>query len=263
MSNSLLPLRPSIHKTHGFSLPKDLSFTKNSPFSLVQINEISSLLPLYPLAFAKVKEKTFVLVSLQGLYNDENLFLNEEFKWIVNYIPNAYRSYPFVLADNILCFNMQSGLYRETPDEAAGDVRFFDDEGKIQDSVQKILSFLSERNKYREITLTAVAAIAKTDILEPWNVSGQDTSKDKKPLKGLYHINEKKLAQLTAEQLKELQEANALPIIYAQLLSMSRVELLQQLQNAKDKREEKAKLEDIDLDAIFGEGSSDSLSFGF
>lgn len=267
MSVKLQPLSPTKQATHGYALLKDFSFAKTNPFSAIFMDEMSALITTYALAFVKYQDK-FILVCLQGLYSDENLFLDENGRWITNIIPNIYKTYPFVLADspekkNLLCFNMQSGLYRETPSLENSEERFFDDDGKLTPKMEKILALLTNVTKYKELTLNAVEAIAKADILEAWNFKVEDDNREKPCIQGLYRIDEKKLSALSAEELKELQKVHALPIIYAQLLSMSRVALLQQLQNAKNKKQEKKKIEDIDLDAIFGEGSSDTLNFGF
>ncbi|MFT5660604.1 MAG: hypothetical protein ACI9TV_001246 [Sulfurimonas sp.] len=269
MSNSLLALRPSIHKTHGFSLPKDLSFTKGNPLSVVLIDELTSLLPTYALGFAKANKDTFVLVSLQSIYKDENVFLNEDSHWIGNYMPNVYKGYPFVLAENMkdekrvntLCFNMQSDLYKEVPNEEAGDLRFFDDEGNPQEIVQKVLTSLLEHNKYRQVTIKAVEAIVKADILDPWILSSEDS--DKELVQGLYRINEQKLKALSGEVLETLNKVNALSIVYAQMLSIPRIEVLKKLHELKKNKQQEQEEKELNLDEFFGEGGNDTISFDF
>lgn len=259
MSSSILPLRPSLHKTHAFSKIKDLSFTKNYSFSPVLIDEMTSLLPSYPLAFARVKEGLFTLVALHGIYNEENLFLNEENRWISNYIPNVYKAYPFVLVDNTLCFNMESGLYKEVPNEDEGDLRFFDDEGNTQEIIQKVLASLAKHNKYRQLTFDAVKSIVDADILTPWILSAENTNPEKQFIQGLYRIDEQKLKALSGEKLEKLNKAHALSIAYAQLLSIPRVEVLKQLHKMKESKQQA----EIDINEFFGEGSNDTISFDF
>lgn len=268
MSNQLLPLNSQTHATHGYALAKDYLFAKSDTVMPIMINEISSLLPIFVLAFVKDKNDNFTLVTLQGMYYNDNIFIDENGKWKIKIMPSTYKAHPFVLADspdkeNILCFKKDSGLYRETPNTDNGELRFFDDEGKLNNEVKNVLSFLSETTKYKKMTINAIQTIKNADILEQWDIELEKSNPNKTPLRGLYKINQQKLNNLNAEELEKLNKSNALSIAYAQILSIPRLEILSALYNVKNQKEEKAKEEEFNLDAFFGEANNDSLNFDF
>lgn len=266
---TIKPITKSKDLKAGWKKFDNYNHTAQLPVVMITLQELSHINGNYPIAFAKINEKEYRLVAMLGLFENENLFINEEGKWLSSYTPAHFRSYPFMLSrvkseeenKQIFCIDMQSGLYRENPIPEQGEERFFNDDGTLADKTQKTLNFLEALMKNTRLTQKAVDELVSHELLLPLQWTSEAKNEQQKPIKGLYIIDEKKLNSLEPKALKELRDTNALAVAYTQLLSMSNIELLQQLQDAKNKRKEETKFEDFDLDAIFGESSSNKLNF--
>jgi hypothetical protein len=232
--------------------------------------ELSELLPRYALAFIKNSSGGFSLVAVLSVYTQDNLYIDAQGRWMTGYVPRTYRTYPLLLREvslekktqRFLCFNKGSGLYRETPDAQSGEGRFFDDEGKVEPFIEELLGFLSVTENSKVLTDGAVTALVDANLLEPWVLDVKSDDETKQVVKGLYCVNQKALAALEAEQLKVLQDAHALVVAYAQLLSMPRLGVLKELDARRRAAQEQQRTKELDLDAFFAEGS-ESVKFNF
>lgn len=239
---------------------------------MLSISELPSASESYPFAFAKINEKEYILVALLGLFENENLFVNKEGKWLSLYTPAHFRSYPFSLAkthsDNnkqVLCFDMDSMLYKENPDTKKGEERFFSNDGKLVDKVENTVKFLQKLTKDTLITQKAVDKLASYNLFSPFTFK-LDFIEEQKPLKGLYRIDEEKLNSLKSEDLKDLQESNALLIAYSQLFSQSRSNTLKKLYDIKyanRQNKKNKKTVEENLDSFFGNKVEEELKFNF
>ncbi len=241
MNTGILPIRPLQHRTQGWKRPVDYHFAAADAVVAVCLQELPALLPYYPLAIVRSPDGKPHLVALLSPLPHANLFVDAAGRWLAPYIPSHYRAYPFAVvkakdapqADQqplVLCFNHDSGLFRERPELDAGERRFFDDQGEPQPLTQNLVEFLKATYIARHQTDQAVAALDRAGLLTPW-VLPLDEPVDAKPtgLRGLLRINEPALNALDAGALKTLQQHNGLAIAYAQLFSMPRIAALQAL----------------------------------
>ncbi|RTL26673.1 MAG: hypothetical protein EKK49_17995 [Rhodocyclaceae bacterium] len=275
MNTTLVALRSDEHRMHGFRRVENYRFALNQPVVAVQLAELSALVPTLPLAFAKLPGGRFMLVAVTGFADGRNLMINEAGRWGGLYLPNQFRAYPFSLQVSlsgtegqsdperrfVLCFDHASGLYRETPSLAAGEVRFFDDEGQPQPMIQEISNFLTQTAVAQEVTQQAVAALEKAELLTPWQLPAE--SEQQLP-KGLYRVDEARLQELDGAQLDSLHRLHALSLAYGHLFSMSRVVVLQRLQQEHRKHVKVPPAVDLDLpQKLFDLTQSDTLKFNW
>jgi hypothetical protein len=187
-----------------------------------------------PMAFARHQDR-FLLVAVLSLIQGTNLFVSPTGQWLGRYVPSAFRGYPFRLAkaegqdDLILCVDEDSGLVSENND--AGEP-FFDGDGEIAQSVKGVLDFLNQVERNRMVTETAVTSLAEAGLITEWPLKIKDQEQEK-PVTGLYRIDETKLNALGDDQFLKLRKAQALPIAYAQLLSMGNIQVFAQLAKAR------------------------------
>jgi len=235
-------------KSNGWSKFQNIEFA--SKFGFVQINfaEISSVMQEYPIVFAKVNETSYKLAVLLGTAKDENLFVNENFKWNGGYVPNYLKQYPFAIIEQdgkvIVCFDMESGLYQE--DGVYQSFQFFDEEGNPSEVFGKKINFLQKYYENQKLTQKMVDILAKYELFTPMKLE----------FDGIYRIDEAKLNALEGEALKELQNSNALSVVYGHLFSLQKVKKLKKL--AAKKQEASQLVEDMDLDALF---KNDMINF--
>lgn len=156
-----------------------------------------------------------------------NLFVGPSGEWLGTYIPASLRTYPFILAlapnasEWVLCIDEDAQV--ETPSDRPGE-DFYDDSGELTPRIRALLEFLFKLEKSKEAAATIAKAIASAGILCPWelklSVEGREVG-----VTGLYRVDETILEKIPESRFLELRKAFALPLIYAQLLSMGNIRL--------------------------------------
>ncbi|MCG7600458.1 SapC family protein [Halomonas sp. McH1-25] len=226
----------------------------------VLIAELTKLLPHYALAFIQQGEG-YQPVALTGLAGERNLYVHSDGRWLASYVPSVLRGYPFRMANTD---NGQQVLAIEQDsltDEPSAQP-LFDEQGKLAEKVQQTLNFLTQCDQNRQVTAAACQALSQAGVIEAWPLT-LERGEGQEPVKvqGLYRISEKALNELDAEPFANLRSHGALPLAYAQLLSMS--QLSQLSERVKFHAQHHASQPATDsLDELFGEGDGD-LTFDF
>lgn len=240
MPPSFIALDSQAHRQHGWKRPADFSFAADS-WAPVLHSEIPSLLDGYPLAFIARPAGGYQLGVMLGISAGENLFLDAQGRWRVNYVPSYFRAYPFALGTatvdgqnrTLLCCNQRSGLYREAPDESRGELRFFDDAGQLQPLMRKLLAFLQSTQAEMRKTQQAVDALQAAGLIVPWTENAEQAAAALNKPWPLCRVDAAALAALDQQALVSLRDVGALPIAYAQLFSVPRLRLLSHFQALK------------------------------
>ena len=173
----------------------------------------------------------FTLVAILSLTPGQNMLVGPDGRWLANYIPAYFRAYPFSLLPQqgtdqlVLCIDANSGLVGD-PGSAGED--FFDQDGKLSLALQKVLDFLGGLERSRKDTDVALSALDEASVIRPWPITVR-TGQDERPLAGLHRIDEAALNALTDDAFLKLRKASALPIAYAQLMSMGRLAMFEEL----------------------------------
>ncbi len=144
-------------------------FAANDALSYLAGAELPSALLHLPIAFVANGE-TFLPMAVLGLHPGKNLFIAQDGRWIGGYIPAAYRSYPFVMANTpenkpVLCIDEDSGLLSALPGEA-----FFADDGQPSPVIGTVLNFLNQISANRQTTERICALLQKHALIQPWPI---------------------------------------------------------------------------------------------
>lgn len=183
----------------------------------------------------------FMPVAVQGFLPGKNLLVAPDGRWLGQYIPAAYRGYPFALLPNeagqlVLCIDTDSGLLADADAEGQGEA-LFDAQGEPTQAIQQVMHFLEQTARNRQATLDICKALAQQQLLQPWPMEVQ-TAQGKKEITGLFRIDEAALNQLDAQALKALQQGGGLQMAYMQLLSMQHLDKLAELAKAHEQHEQ-------------------------
>lgn len=251
MTTAITVLNSDEHRRHGFRRPDNFRHALSQPAVAIHIGELLALMSTLPLAFAKLPSGKYLLVVVTGFADGRNLMIDDQGRWCGSYMPSQYRAYPFSLREYripggsgqeageetrfALCFDRSSELYRETPEQAAGEERFFNDEGQPQKMIDEVTNFLADAAAKQQLTQQAVNALADAEVLVRWQLSPGAQHPEYQLPPGLYRIDEAKLNQVDGDALTKLHKAQALAVAYAQLFSMTRVAVLQRLYEAHRK----------------------------
>jgi hypothetical protein len=188
--------------------------------------EFSQAAQCFPIVFVE-KEEEVSSFALLGLQPDKNLLLDVKNQWLVNYIPAVLRRYPFILArkdeaseEYVLCIDEASGLLAD-----AGGAALFDDEGNRTEALEKAFNFVGEYQKQIPGGRLFCALLQELDLLVPYNINLQKEEQTVK-LEGLLQIDEKKMGELSDDDFLKLRSKGVLPLIYAHLFSLAKINLL-------------------------------------
>jgi hypothetical protein len=196
--------------------------------------ELFQAVSTMPVAFTQINGQ-FFLIGLQSLVPGLNLFVTPKGQWIGNYIPAAYRSYPFMLArvegksQKVLCVDESSGLVSETTGEP-----FFDESGQLAKPVAEVLNFLRQTEDNRRLTNRAVSILADAGLITEWDLTVKTAGQTHK-ITGLFRIDEGRLRELDGPAFLELRAVQGLDIAFAQLFSMACIPVFNKLARARDR----------------------------
>ncbi len=209
------------------------TFAAQASILPIAMTELAKLVPVLPLILVKT-ESGFQLVAITALQPGMNLFVAPDGRWLGDYVPATLRDYPFRLVkpkdrkDSILCFDEDSGLLVEAGQGEA----FFDEAGTPSQAVKDTLDSLSQMERNRLVTQTAVDALQAAGLIQLWPLKVQQGD-EVVAREGLYRINETALNALDAATLHGLRNKGALALAYAQLLSMNQLSVLKKLSLAQ------------------------------
>lgn len=250
--STVFPLSEELYAKKLWQRTEDWSFLSHRPLLPIVILELPSASAAMPLAFVKQDPDRFHLVAVLGTALDQSLAVGPMGQWRPNHYPMMFSTYPFVLVDGkeesqMVAIDESTGLVGN--DTGAP---FFDESGKPTLEVKQIVAQLKQVAVSRLATKKAVDALAAADLFEPLEMTVNNTR-----LQGLYCLNEKKLRDLPADQLKPLLDCGALSLFFAHLFSLSRFSLLEKW--AQD-GSVSTKFKDLDFKALFDD-KDDMIKF--
>lgn len=199
--------------------------------------ELPKAMMSLPIAFTE-QGGAYLPAAVLSLLPGKDLFVAQSGSWAGDYIPSAFRAYPFRLAttgdgQQLLCIDDDSGLVGDDGE------RFFSDDGRPTPAIVNVLNFLTQIEQNRVATAAACAALQKHQLIRPWAITLK-TDAGEQQIAGLFQIDEAALLRLPGDALAELAQAGSLSIAYCQALSMQHLPLLGQLIDAHAQAAEQA-----------------------
>lgn len=237
------PISYSTHAQQRWKRYTNYQFAaKDSVAALVQQEMVRACMHL-PIAFIEQKSTdgatSFLPVAIQGLETEQNLLVAPDGRWLAPYIPAAYRGYPFALANTeqnqqVLCMLADSPLLIAADQAAAhpDSQAFFDADKQPSTAIKEVMEFLQQVQRNRHQTQRACAALQSHGLFTPWPLVIK-AGETQQVLKGLFRVDEGKLAELDGAALQNLQQVGAMSMVYCQLLSMQHVQMLGKLAQAR------------------------------
>lgn len=186
------------------------------------IGEITLAVKNYPVIFSGKENPTPLAVL--GLIDDVNLFVAENGEWDpATYIPAYIRRYPFAVATE----QTASDRFAIVIDAAhegvvkGADFPFFQN-GTPTESTERAIEFCRQYEAERRGTEQAMKALEAFDLLSPQSAMfTPQGSTEQAPFAEYFGTDAARLQQLPDDKYLELRKTGLLPVLYAQLLSMS------------------------------------------
>ena len=187
-------------------------------------SEFRSLMSFYPILLTKsAMTGEFIFISVFGLEENENLFLQSE-DWNASYVPLAIRKAPFAVTHNeadgksYIVVDEESKKLSEEHGES-----FIDEDGNPLPYLQNVEQMLLRIAEGKEDAKDLIAFMEANELIQPITFKAQDSSGDVKSFSGLYSLNEEKFNALSKEMVGALHENGALQLMYYMLASMSQL----------------------------------------
>jgi hypothetical protein len=230
MTPTYKPLRSSDHGSLKL-VQGSLFFLNERPLVPVSVVEAPRAALDMPVVFTRNEAGGLALMALLSLDKETNVHVGPKGRWMGGYMPVVVQAYPFGLAfqddQAVVVVNSDSDWLTTAHDQ--GRV-LFDGQGSPTDLLNRIIDLLRNRapNPLRDNPV--LAAIDGAGILGPWE-----------PVPELLCVNPGKLGDLDDALFLALRQASALPVIYAHLMSLSRIRRIRQLGERKTKMAEHLK----------------------
>lgn len=235
MYKNLQILDKEKHKTFKVSEMKDLFFAKDMSSIPVMLNEVISVGKIFPIVFT-TNEETSTLVAITSLGNG-NLAINEEGKWITEYVPVTLRKYPFSMASvkdkpkqKVIMLDEDSPLVSKSKGK-----QLFKKDGSQSELLENAIKFLADNEKQVFMTKEIVSEIVKSGILEDREISVGEGEEKKVLISGFKVVDKEKLNNLSDDILASWVRRGIISFIDLHLKSLDNINTLFQLANQRQK----------------------------
>ena len=203
------------------SRPTSFKFAAKTNAIPLLVDEFPMAAAYYPIVFADGALP--IPAAVVGLNNDENMFLDDQHRWLYGaYLPAYVRRYPFILMDDpeqkqyVLCIDENSEMINEN-----GEFPLFEGEqpSKFTKSAMEFCAVLRQQG---DATDEFVKAVQEYDLLMPHDTQIELRDGSKLQLSGFLTIDPKKFDALPDSVILNWRRKGWLGLVYAQLLSSHR-----------------------------------------
>jgi hypothetical protein len=252
-----VPLSREKHHGKNWNRVQTYTFAARDPVAPLVGLELATAAVNMPIGFIKPAD-TYYLAAILSFRPNDNLFVGSDGRWVGSYIPAIFRAYPFRFLRQegsekmVLAVDEESGLIGDDGDEI-----LFDDGGQPSRSVKEIMNFLEQLERSRVSTDLAVKALADAGVIASWEIKVQDGERQV-PVSGIHRVDEAALNRLDHEAFLKLREVGALAIAYAQIISMTRLEVMSRLAEFHQRA---AQTPGLRPENLFKMGPTDTLRF--
>ena len=255
----LVPVSKTTHAQKVWRRVPNYRFAAEQALAPIVLAEVLHVGSWMPIVFVE-RAGRYVLSAMLSPIPKQNLFVGPDGQWLGGYMPSPLRSYPFRLLrpegseQMALCIDEDSGLVADADEKGEN---FFLADGKLSQSTSKLMEFLRQIEASRMATDLAVASLAEAGVIEPWPLEVQVGEK-KASTTGLHRVKKSALHGLDDDAFLKLRKTSALPLAYAQLMSMGQIARFDQLMRL---RQQLAQAPKIKPEEIFRGGPSDLIRF--
>lgn len=213
-------------------VPSILQTTNAIPLSISEMPKASRD---YPVVFASADGgNSFGVVALLGLRDNENLFISPQGTWRDDaYIPAYLRRYPFCMATVVRNGQMQEErvvcVERSMLDDKSG-LPLEKQDGQMLSWWSERLHLLQEYEADLLRTQQMCDALKKFGLLRPFGAQAISAQGKVMNLGGMFQVDEQRIANMKADDLRMLIKKGILSRLYAHMISLDNLGRLLDLQ---------------------------------
>lgn len=211
--------------------------------ALVFPSEFAELQKEYPILLKKDKETgQFMAVVLLGLDFDENLFLDDS-GWNAHYVPAIQARGPFSIGlrreETAAQKTVEAMIQvdRNDPRVREEGMPVFLEHGGYSPYLKQISKVLKVIHEGWAVAKTLYPTLDEMGLIEPVTINVDLSDNQTYSITNYFSISEEKLAQLSGDQLKKLNEVGYLESAYHLLASQTNISRLIGMKNRKRAKE--------------------------
>lgn len=228
---NLVPVARSTHANQVWRRLQTFRFAAKDHYVPIAGLEFGRVVPTMPIAFVEVSGQ-LAPVAVLSPEPGKNAFVAPDGRWLVPYVPLMFLTYPFRLLRQ--GETDQFSLWVDSDADQLSDAAyatelFYDVEGNLAPATKAAFELLAKFEQNRILTVAAVASLAQEGVLCPWEFKLSEGGKER-IVRGLHRVDEVALNKLGDDGFLRLRRTQALPMAYAQLLSMGQLTVFSQLQ---------------------------------
>ena len=203
-------------------------FLAKFPICEVVVGELSVAATNWPIFFIE-REGRYAAVAILSLLEGECVFVEADGRWSGNYLPAAFRRYPFSVVEGIVDGKPGPVLMVEEDalSDSEGEMLFAAEEKDEPNSpLGRVLRLIAETDRSNSATRALVAELSDADLIRPADLTVELEPGQKHSIGGLFGIDEQKLQDLPDDKFLKLRHSGALTIAHVQLQSVGQVQRL-------------------------------------
>ncbi len=244
MYQHLTPLNKKTHKEFKVKPLENLNFAKGLHYLPVLATEAVKVSRDFPVVFTfnetenkneseaenEAENKTAISANIIALVSlgSDNLAINEDGKWICEYVPTHLRKFPFALAssdesaaEKIILLDEGADLISKTEGSP-----LFNEEGEATETLDHAIEFLKSFDEQAIITQNVANVIAKSEILVEQEITIDVEGETKVLVNGFKVVDREKFNQLDDETLADWTRKGIVALIEAHLVSLDNISKL-------------------------------------
>jgi SapC len=226
----LVPLDREKHSGLAVDAAARSAFVRQLGATYLTLPEFQHAARDYPIAFAKDSVSgEFIPVAVHGLTGEDNLFVDADGEWEpLRYVPAYVRRWPFFAVDlrvegseetrSLICVD-ESGL-------SESDAPLIDADQKSSAAWTQTETLISDMHAARSHNTGLGQTLERLNLMTPFEAHAQAKSGEQFRLRGLFRVDEDRLKDLNANELKKLVKRGELSRIYAHLMSLDNFRFL-------------------------------------
>jgi hypothetical protein len=228
MTMNYIPLDKDKHKDLRVNLKHEFAHVKDAHIAAASLKEYAQLASCMPIVFVKDPKSDIThSVAMLGTEQNVNLYMQSG-KWSAHSVPLNIQRYPFDVRPD----GDKLGVYIDEKSELVGTKEgelLFTEAGEASPYLQNRQQLLSDLANSEMATQRFINKLIELKLLDPIVLRVQYTSGQQRNINGMQSISEKRLHELSDEQILELHKAGFLGAIYAILLSLGQLNRLVQM----------------------------------
>lgn len=228
MSN-YLALDPQQHAAVKVSEQQALVFAASQHLINTRVTEVAQLACDLPIFISKSPHGDWALSALTSVVPGQNLWIAEG-RWQPTYLPMLLQTYPLYALPGSEQGQLQLGLMADPLSMTAG-LSLFEDSHQPSLELQRRMKLVETDLQNEYLTFRFLQQLQQWHLIQHIELVLNKGTEEQR-IQGLYTINEDRLAQLSAEQLKTLQQQGQLLPIHSMLLSLLQLNKLIQKHNS-------------------------------